>query len=945
MAALGVAPLLYSPAAAQRARPAPAPAVAYDVRTPPEPGARSLDRGWRFHHGDIPASKVSGHRDSYNNAKAGRARDAAAADYDDGDWREVDLPHDWAIEAPPVASENMSQGYRARGFAWYRRAIRLEPSERGRYLEIQLGAIATNATIWFNGNLVAHNWSGYNSVYLDVTAMALFGDELNSLVVRVDAEKMEGWWYEGAGLYRHAWLVSRAPVHIETDGVHADPRLRDGRWRLPVSATLYNIEAAPVQVELAVDLFDANDRVVASARAPATIAPLAHVTASLALENLAPRLWSVEDPYRYRVRTRVLRGGAVVDERVTHCGFRTIRFDADQGFFLNDQHVKLKGVCIHQDHAGVGVAVPDAIVEWRVRRLQAMGCNAIRSSHNAPDVALLDACDRLGMLVMDENRNFSVGPEYVAQLEWLVKRDRNRPCVIMWSVFNEEPIQGTASGYEMVRRMSAVVKALDDSRPVTAAMNGGMFTPVNVSQAVDVVGFNYQPQDYDRFHAANPTLPMTSSEDTSAFITRGEWTADKARQIMPSDDSEAARWGATHRAGWKAIDTRPYLAGGFVWTGFDYHGESTPFGWPSKSSYFGIMDLCGFAKSAFYIHRAHWVKDRPVLHILPHWNWAGKEGQPIAVMIASNAERVELRLNGRRVAEGPVDPYDMASFAVPYAPGRLEARAFRGGREIATTSVETAGAVARLRLVPDRDRLLGDGRDAQPVTIEAIDARGRFVPTANAAVTLTIANGRIIGLGNGDPTGDHVSKGERVSLFNGLAQVIVQTARGAGGKLLLSAAADGLTPARLVIGVTPAEMPEVAPAVAQLRITGWRQSPATTIRPDPRQGLADNDMNSWTPVTAGTPPAPAASAGYSLLSASVRLPARYAKRGGVVRLEGVTGRAELWLDNARVAEKADAGTGPIEARYPPGARTLQITLLVQQAAGQAAGLAGLAFLR
>jgi beta-galactosidase len=451
--------------------------------TLPEKGARSLDQGWRFHLGDIPSTKVLGHRDSYNNAKAGRARDAAAPDYDDSAWRTLDLPHDWAIELSPIKAENHSQGYRPRGYGWYRRAFRLDPSEKGRYLEIQFGAIATNATVWFNGNVVAHNWSGYNSIYIDATAMARYGSDLNSLVVRVDAEKMEGWWYEGAGIYRHTWLISRSPVHIVTDGVHANPvQAPDGAWRIPVEVSLYSIAETAKTVDLVVDLLDSDGAAIASARARTEVGALRHTTADISLESLAPRLWSIEEPNLYRVRTRLIAEGETIDERLTTTGFRTIRFDANDGFFLNGKHTKLQGVCIHQDHAGLGVAVPSSIVEWRVRRLKEMGCNAIRSSHNAPDVALLDACDRLGVLVMDENRLFNTSPDYVEQLRWLVRRDRNRPSVILWSVFNEEPIQGTATGYEMVRRMVEEVRALDTTRPVTAAMNGGMFAPVNVSQ-------------------------------------------------------------------------------------------------------------------------------------------------------------------------------------------------------------------------------------------------------------------------------------------------------------------------------------------------------------------------------------------------------------------------------------------------------------------------------
>lgn len=769
----------------------------------PEKGATLFNAGWRFHKGDIPTPKLIGQGESYGAAKAGGVRGAAADEYDERAWEVVNLPHDWAIEAPPVENENPAQGYRERGFAWYRLPFLLDAKHAGRYLEIQFGAIATNATIWFNGNAVAHNWSGYNGIYIDITSMARFGGSLNNLVVRVDADAAEGWWYEGAGIYRDVWFVDRSPVGIVTDGVHADPRLADGgRWRLPVEATLYSIEEKPVRVQVVADLMDACGRIVASSTTEAEIAPLVRQPVRLAMEGIAPRLWSVDDPHLYTVRTRVIREGQAVDERMTPCGFRSIHFDANNGFFLNGAPLKIKGVCIHQDHAGVGVAVPPALVEWRMRRLKEMGCNAVRPSHNAPDAALLHACDRLGIMVMDENRNFNVSPDYIEQLEWLVRRDRNHPSVIMWSVFNEEPIQGSREGYEMVRRMVKVVKALDDARPVTAAMNGGMFEPVNVSQAVDLIGFNYLIGDYDPFHKAHPTVPMISSENTSAYSTRGAWKT--AGLVVSSEDREKAGHGETNRAAWKAIDTRPFVAGGFTWTGFDYHGEASPQPWPANSSLFGTFDLCGFRKASFYLHRAMWLKDRPLLDILPHWNWAGEEGKPLKVMIATNLDRVQLRLNGKVVGDGVADPYDMITFEVPYAPGKLEARGWRNGRLLASTHVQTTGAPVRLRLTPDRGRMTGDGVDCQPITIEALDARGRPVPTASNPVTLAIEGGRIIGVGNGDPTSIAASKGSQVRLFNGLAQVIVQTDKGGIGRLTLSASAENLRRAPVDIVVAPA---------------------------------------------------------------------------------------------------------------------------------------------
>ena len=781
----------------------------------------SLDYGWRFHLGDVEFPTLKEHEQTYENAKAGKAWGAAAPGFDDSSWRELDLPHDWAIEGPFDPNTNTSQGYRPRGVGWYRRTLRLDPADRGKHVEIQIGAMATHAVVWFNGTVVERSFTGYAASNIDITPFAKYGEELNVIAIRVDAQPMEGWWYEGAGIYRHAWLVKRAPVHVATDGVYAHPRRQaDGSWLIPAEVTLANVGKTAESVDVQVELFDPKGTRVTSAAGTARVEPLSESTAKLSLAVTSPALWSVDTPVLYSVRTAILRNGKTVDAVTTTAGFRYFRFDAQTGFSLNDRPLKIQGVCLHQDHGGVGTAVPDSLWTYRLRRLKELGANAVRCSHNAPAPELLDAADRLGMLIMDENRNFNVSPDTMRQLEWLVRRDRNHPSIILWSVFNEEPMQGTESGYEMVRRMSALVKRLDDTRPVTAAMNDGMFTPINVSQAVDVVGFNYQIDKYDKFHEARPDVPLTSSEDTSAFMTRGEFVTDKSKNIMASYDDEAAPWGATHRAAWKAIATRPYVAGGFVWTGFDYHGEPTPFRWPSASSFFGIMDLCGFPKTAYWLHQAQW-KSEPVLQLVPHWNWPGKDGQAIKVMALSNAETVTLSLNGKVVSEQKVDPYEMTAWQVPYAPGRLEAIGRSGGKVVSRSSVETTGEPVRLRLSADRPSLARDGWDAAPVTVEAVDAKGRPVPTASLPVNFEITGGRIIGLCNGDPNSHEPEKGARRSLFNGYAQVIVQSLPLPGEpSLTLKASSDGLASAqtRIRLDTVPARpaVERTTPAVGKV---------------------------------------------------------------------------------------------------------------------------------
>jgi beta-galactosidase len=780
----------------------------------------SLDQGWRFHLGDIPLNSFAGGDGirlygadiTHSGAKAGHAWGAAARGFDDSDWRQVNLPHDWVVEQPFDQHAFKQQGYRPRGIAWYRRTFKLDLSDRGRNIELQFDGVATHCTVYFNGTPVCHNWCGYTSFYIDVTSMVRYGDNINTIAVRVDAEAMEGWWYEGGGIYRHTWLVKRSPVHIVTDGVYANPvKGADGTWTIPAEVTLANTGYDVASASVDISVFDSTGRPVADGHSsPLSIVPMDEAVAEVSISVASPQLWSVDQPNLYTVRTVVLRDDKPVDSVDTTCGFRTIRFDAKAGFFLNEQPLKLQGTCNHQDHAGVGVAVPDSIKEFRIRKLKEMGSNAYRTAHNPPSKELLDICDRLGMLVMDETRHFNTAPEYMTQLEWLVRRDRNYPSVILWSLFNEEALEVNEEGMEMTRAMNALVKRLDTTRPTTGGQNKGQLgrdgkaNPKNAALAMDVVGINYQAYDYDKIRTAYPDKPMLSTEDTSQIMTRGEYVTDKSRNTVASYDDVFPGWDkfSSARNAWAAIAGQPSFAGGFSWTGFDYRGEPTPYGWPSTSSCFGAMDLCGFPKTEFYIRQALWVKDRPVLTLVPHWNWPGKEGQPVKVMALTNADSVALSLNGKLIEEKSVDPFRMVEWQVSYAPGRLEAVAKNNGREVAHYTAQTTGEPVALRLTPDRKTLAGDGNDAVPVTVQALDKDGRPVPTANLPVEFEISGpGAIIGLGNGDPTCHEPEKGNKRSLFNGLAQVIVQSRRDGSGNLVLRAKAEGLEPAETTISL------------------------------------------------------------------------------------------------------------------------------------------------
>jgi beta-galactosidase len=904
----------------------------------------SLDKGWRFYQGDIPFPIITGHGMSYGNAKAGKSWGAAAPEFDDTDWRLVNVPHDWSVEMPYDSTENLSQGYRKRGFGWYRRNFKLSPEDKGKHIEIQLDGVATHCTVWFNGTVVERNFCGYNSIYIDVTPYAYYGDEINTIAVRVDAVQQEGWWYEGSGLYRHTWLVKRSATHIATDGVFAQPiKNASGNWTIPVEATIENSGKLPATVDVESTLFDTNGKKVASGNSAILINNLAQAVAKFSIPVTNPELWSCEQPTLYTVKTVLREKGIVIDSVVTTCGFRTLLFTANEGFFLNGKPVKLKGVCNHQDHAGVGVAVPDALWDFRLRKLKEMGANAYRCAHNPPAAEFLDACDRQGILVMDENRNFNVSDQYVGQLEWLIRRDRNHPSVILWSVFNEEPMQGTENGYELVRRMSAHVKTLDTTRPVTAAASGGLSSPKNVAHAVDVVGMNYQSRNYDKIHETYPNMPITSSEDASAFMVRGEYVTDKKSCLHDSYDTQWASWGTNHRNGWKLVDERPFLAGCFIWTGFDYRGEPQPYSWPAAGASFGIMDQCGFPKAAFYIHQAQWT-EKPVLQLIPHWNWpADSIGKPITIMGLTNAAKVKLLVNGKLVEEKKVDKYEMVDWKVPYQPGKIEAIGYdTSGKEVARFKAETTGQPVSLQLIADRASLLGDGYDAMPITVQALDAKGRAVPTANIPVEFEISGaGSIIGLGNGNPNSHEPEKGTKRKLFNGLAQVIVQSSFEGKGKVVLVAKSAGLKSAQTTILVNEvAQIPSVNTANPKLIISKWRVSPVYKTKPDATQEIADFDMNTWTNSKPGQT-TKLTETGYLVFKTTFKPYASQQKNGGKIVLKAVAGKAEIWLDNTLIVTKTTTTREDVEIPMTKGTTDRKLTVVSEGQLGDWIGLGGI----
>jgi beta-galactosidase len=783
-------------------------------RIAPVPGSRErllLDFGWRFHLGhanDLIQDFGFGHGGNQDSefGKSGELFRPSAGNFDDSGWRAVDLPHDWAVELPYVQAEELNdfgdrplgRNYPATSIGWYRRVFTLPPGDAAERISLEFDGIFRDATIALNGHLVGRNFSGYAPFRADISDIVSRTGR-NVLVVRADATEHEGWFYEGAGIYRHAWLVKTAPLHVAHWGTFVTSTVTGRDAIVEITTELENHHDSAARCRVVQSIEDGTGRTVATTTsAPFDVAPWSMRNAHQQLRVTNPQRWSIESPTMYRMVTTIEVGGVAVDRYETPFGIRTLRWDANLGFFLNDKHVELKGTCNHQDHAGVGSALPDRLQEYRIARLKEMGSNAYRTSHNPPTPELLDACDRLGMLVLDENRTFSSEDEGQSQLERLIRRDRNHPCVFAWSLANEEGSdQGNERGTRMATTLRRLARALDPTRPITAAMNGGW--GAGFSSVVDVQGFNYgDGKRMDQFHAKFPLQPAMGTEVGSTVSTRGIYANDPARGYVSAYDANFPGWAARAESWWSTYAARPWLGGGFVWTGFDYRGEPTPYMWPCTNSHFGIMDLCGFPKDNFYYYQSWWG-DKPVLHLFPHWNWAGRDGELIDVWVHSNLDRVELLVNGVSVSRKEMPRNSHLSWQVPYAAGRIEARGFSGDRQVITSLRETTGAPAAIVLRPDRATIAADGEDLSVITVEIVDGAGRVVPTADHLVTFAITGaGKLIGVGNGDPSSHEADKASERRAFNGLCSAIVQATKSAGA-VQVAASAAGLSGAAITL--------------------------------------------------------------------------------------------------------------------------------------------------
>ena len=781
-----------------------------------------MDFDWRFAFGNpCDTAKDFNHGTgafSYF-AKTGNGDGAAAFEFDDSGWRTLDLPHDWAVEVPFDKRGTNSHGYKAIGrnfpetsVGWYRKSFFIPDSDSGQRISIEFDGVFRDSTVWINGHYLGNEQSGYSSFAYNVTEYLNYGGN-NVIAVRVDAGLEEGWFYEGAGIYRHVWLVKTGLLHVDRYGTFVTSKVRDNTAGITAQVTIVNEADAAAAFDIEQRIVDADGKIAGTGWIRQAGLKSGDTNTYTCVINLnTPNLWSIETPCLYKLITIIHSGTAVVDRYETPFGVRTIRFDPDKGFFLNGKHVKLHGTNNHQDHAGVGAAIPDALQVFRIKQLKEFGANVYRCSHNPPTPELLDACDRLGMVVIDENRLTGVTNYHFDHLKRMILRDRNHPSIILWSLGNEEwKIEGNEAGTRITEAMQTFARRLDPTRPYTIAISGGWGRGSSIP--IDVMGFNYYRHgNTDEYHAQYPNKPSIGTEECASFSTRGVYVEDREVAHLTAYDMNAPDWGALAEKGWKHHADRSYIAGICIWTGFDYRGEPTPFGWPAIGSQFGILDTCGFRKDNAYYYMSWWT-DKTVLHLLPHWNWPGKEGQKIDVWCHSNCDQVELFLNGRSLGKKSMEKNSHLEWNVTYEPGILLARGCKDGKEVAVEKVETTGAPATVQLIPDRSVIKADRADVSVITVQVADKEGRPIPTADNEILFTIAGpGRIIGVGNGDPSchepdkyiGDQAENWTR-SLFNGLAQVIVQSTQ-QPGEITLTASSSELSSAVLKLKTQPARL-------------------------------------------------------------------------------------------------------------------------------------------
>ena len=768
-----------------------------------------FDRGWKFHLGDV----ANGQDVSLN----------------DTSWRALDLPHDWSIEGEFSEKNPAGAGGGALpgGIGWYRKRFRLASSDTTRQVVLEFDGVYRNSEVWINGHYLGKRPYGYSSFSYGLTPYARAGE--NVIAVRVDNSKQpNSRWYSGSGIYRHTRLVTTGTVHVDHWGTYlTTPVVTPDSARISIRTTLRNESPNDARVTLRTIVVDETGKEVATGSSAATLARDSASEVAQELVVRRPALWSIERPHMYRALTRVECGTTLCDDYTTPFGIREFVFRADSGFFLNGRHVKIRGVCLHHDLGALGAAVYDRAIERQLQLMQAMGVNAIRTSHNPPAPELLDLADRMGFIVMDEAFDMWRKPKtqfdyHLDFPEWherdiadMVRRDRNHPSVFIWSIGNEVMEQwtnGDSTAAPIARELAGIVRRLDPTRPITSANNNGSTdNPVFQAGALDLLGHNYHQEAWPNFPAQFPGQKFIITEAMSAYNSRGyyEQPSDSvAVYFTPYDttqgqkpnknyrissyDNRRASWGSLHEESLRIFERYPFLSGMFIWSGIDYLGEPTPYEWPARSSYFGVVDLAGFPKDPYYLYQSEWTR-APMLHVFPHWNW--KRGDTVDVWAYTNAQEVELFLNGAsqgvRRKEGDIRHL---MWRLAYAPGVLRAVARTNGRVVLAQEIRTAGPAKRVVLTPDRATIRADGRDLSFVTVTVVDEKGIAVPDAEPVVHFRLEGGATIaGVDNGDEIDHERFQRDSVRLFAGRALVIVRSSRQGIGATL-TGTSQGLEP-------------------------------------------------------------------------------------------------------------------------------------------------------
>lgn len=710
-----------------------------------------FDDDWKFYRGTPKTEGIASF--AYHLAKTERKRTGPAAfdcpeTSDDDNWRSVTLPHDFIIEQTPSPDENRSLGYFRYGDAWYRKEFTLPEEDRGRRISLLFDGVASQCEVYLNGILIGRNFSGYVSFEPDISDTANFGGK-NVLALHVDTREHESWWYEGGGIYRSVWLLKKEDVSIDLWGVFAAPKKEsDGTetqaWSVPIETELSNRRYEAVSVLLSHTLSDADGKKIAECETVLSLDGRESGKAHAEMSVSAPTLWDVDAPYLYTVHTVLSVDGKALDAQDDRIGFRTFRVDADEGFILNGRRVFINGVCAHQDFGLTGKAVPDNIHRYKIELIKEMGANGYRTSHYPHPEAVMDALDETGFIVLDETRWFSEAREHIDALEMLIKRDRNRPSVFFWSLANEEPILAKPSGRAIFKNLKAIVQKLDGTRPLTAADNHPGLE--SIFPELDIIGFNYNLPKYDEARKLYPDRPFLATECCASGTTRGQYDERPERSYMNAYDKVIVPEFTGREDMRKFLEAHPYIMGAYQWIAFEHRGETF---WPRLCSQSGAIDLFLQKKDAFYQNKSHWDKKTPMVHLLPHWNFAGREGDDIRVVAYTNCEELELYLNGKSLGKQSIEPFGHGEWHVPYEKGVLSVEGRNGGVTVCRDEKVTTGRAQKLMLRLDNRIEEANGRDIAVVTCYCVDEAGRFVPDASPFVSFhTNGLGTVVGTGS-----------------------------------------------------------------------------------------------------------------------------------------------------------------------------------------------------